>query len=131
MAGGLRLLLAEMTLAQQDLLQGEQIAELPSTALTAPPSAVELANYKALPSTEISNGEAMQIAKEFVGTQRVISVAHAPDTTGALPAYGVTVQTPDVLLNVEVTRRGGKVLLMVPETATFSMVKSIKYCSMF
>lgn len=129
MVGGLRLLLAEMALAQQDLLQGEKVAALPATALTAPPSAMELADYKALPSAEISSGEAMQIAKEFVGTQRVISVAHAPDTTGALPAYGVTVQTPDVQLNVEVTRRGGKVLLMAPETASFAMVKSIEECT--
>ena len=129
MAGGLQLLLAEMTLAQQDLLQGEKVAALPATELTAPPTAVELADYKALPSQDVSAGEAMQIAKEFVGTQRVVSVAHAPDTSGALPAYGVTVQTPDVQLNLEVTRRGGKVLLMAPETAAFSMVKSTQECT--
>ena len=129
MAGGLRLLLAEMALAQQDLLQGTKIAALPATDLSAPPTAQELANYKALPSKEISAGEAMQIAKEFVGLQRVTSVAHAPDTSGALPAYGVTVQTPDVQLNLEVTRRGGKVLLMVPETASFSSLKSVEECT--
>ena len=129
MAGGLRLLLAEMALAQQDLLQGTKIAALPATDLSAPPTAQELANYKALPSKEISAGEAMQIAKEFVGLQRVTSVAHAPDTSGALPAYGVTVQTPDVQLNLEVTRRGGKVLLMVPETASLSNLKSVEECT--
>ena len=129
MSGGLRLLLEEMTLAQQDLLQGTKIAALPATDLSAPPTAQELAKYKALPSKEISTGEAMQIAKEFVGLQRVTSVAHAPDTSGALPAYGVTVQTPDVQLNVEVTRRGGKVLLMVPETASFSSRKSVEECT--
>ena len=129
MAGGLRLLLAEMALAQQDLLQGTKIAALPATDQSAPPSAQELAKYKALPSKEISTGEAMQIAKEFVGLQRVTSVAHAPDTSGALPAYGVTVQTPDVQLNLEVTRRGGKVLLMVPETASFSNLKSVEECT--
>ena len=129
MAGGLRLLLAEMALAQQDLLQGTKIAALPATDLSAPPTAQELAKYKALPSKEISAGEAMQIAKEFVGLQRVTSVAHAPDTSGALPAYGVTVQTPDVQLNLEVTRRGGKVLLMVPETASFSSLKSVEECT--
>ena len=129
MAGGLRLLLAEMALAQQDLLQGAKISALPATNLSAPPTAQELAKYKALPSKEISAGEAMQIAKEFVGLQRVTSVAHAPDTSGALPAYGVTVQTPDVQLNLEVTRRGGKVLLMVPETASFSSSKSVEECT--
>ncbi len=129
MAGGLRLLLAELTLAQQDLMQGEQAADLPATDMTAPPTAQELVTYKALPSREVSGGEALRIAKEFVGTQRVISVFPAPNTTGALPAYGVTVQTPDVQLNVEVTRRGGKVLLMAPETASFTMVKTPEECA--
>lgn len=129
MAGGLRLLLAEMTLAQQDLLQGESVTALPATDITAPPTAIELADYKALPSREVSSGEAMQIAKEFVGPERVTSVTHAPDTSGSLPAYGVTLQTPDIQLNVEVTRRGGKVLLMAPETASFSMSKSIEECT--
>ena len=42
MAGGLRLLLAEMALAQQDLLQGTKIAALPATDLSAPPTAQEI-----------------------------------------------------------------------------------------
>ena len=129
MAGGLRLLLAELTLAQEDLMQGVRIAALPATDLTAPPTAVELVTYKALPSREVSAGEALRIAKEFVGAERVLSVSPAPDTTGALPAYGVTVQTPDVQLNLEVTRRGGKVLLMAPETAAFSMVRTPEECA--
>ncbi len=129
MVGGLRLLLAELTLAQQDLLLGVQLSAIPPTALTAPPTAMELAASKALPSREISSGEALQIAREFVGTQRVLSVAPAPDTSGVLPTYGVTVQTPDVQLNLEITRRGGKVLLMAPETANFQMVKSPEACA--
>ena len=129
MTVGLRLLLSEMTLAQEDLLQGEQISTLPATELTAPPTAQELVAYKALPSQEVSSGEAMRIAKEFVGAQRVTAVSPAPDTSGALPAFGVTVQTPDVQLNLEVTRRGGKVLLMAPETAAFPMVKSVEECT--
>ena len=128
MLAGLRLLQAELSLAQQDVITGMDVASLPGSALTAAPSAQELASYKALPSDEISSGEAMRIAKEFVGTERVMSVAHAPDTSGALPAYGVTVQTADVQLNVEVTRRGGKVLLMSPETASFLMTKSPEQC---
>ena len=129
MTGGLRLLLAELTLAQEDLMQGVRAANLPATDLTAPPTAVELVAYKALPSREVSAGEALRIAKEFVGEERVLSVSPAPDTAGALPAYGVTVQTPDVQLNLEVTRRGGKVLLMAPETASFSMVRTPEECA--
>lgn len=130
MLSGLHLLQAELTLARADVLTGMDVSDaLPKSEVTAPPSALELVSYKALPSAEISSGEAMQIAKEFVGTERVLSVAHAPDTSGALPAFGVTVQTEDVQLNVEVTRRGGKILLMAPETASFEMRKSPEECS--
>lgn len=127
---GLLLLQAEMTLASQETLIGTDIAAaMPASQVTRPPSAQELITYKALPSNEISSGEAMNIAKEFVGAEKVRSVSHAPDTAGALPAYGVTVQTPDVQLNLEITRRGGKVLLMAPETASFAMTKSPEQCA--
>lgn len=125
----LSLLQSEMALAQADTMTGMDVASLPATELTAPPSAKELVSYKALPSREIGSGEAMQIAKEFVGVDRVTAVAHAPDTGGAMPAFGVTVQTADVQLNVEVTRRGGKILLMAPETASFPMKKTPEECS--
>lgn len=129
MLAGLHLLHAELDLARQDMFIGADAASLPASELTAPPSAQELVSYRALPSREIGSGEAMQIAKDFVGTERVLSVAHAPDTAGALPAFGVTVQTADVQLNLEVTRRGGKILLMSPETASFPMTKSPEQCS--
>ena len=129
MRTGLSLLQSETALAQADTMTGVDVASLPATELTAPPSAKELVSYKALPSREIGSGEAMQIAKEFVGVDRVTAVAHAPDTGGAMPAFGVTVQTADVQLNVEVTRRGGKILLMAPETASFPMKKTPEECS--
>ncbi|MDD6049829.1 MAG: germination protein YpeB [Clostridiales bacterium] len=129
MLGGLQLLQAEMTLARQDVFTGGDPEALPMSEVTAPPSAQELRGYKALPSREIGSGEAMQLAKEFVGNERVTAVSQAPNTAGALPAFGVTVQTADVQLNLEVTRRGGKVLLMAPETASFPMTKTPEQCS--
>lgn len=127
---GLRLLHAEIDLARQELQTGAKLASaLPASEISAPPTAQELITYKALPSEEIGSGAALQAAKEFVGLDRVTSVAHAPDTSGALPAYGVTVQTKDVQLNLEITRRGGRVLLMVPETASFSLRKTPEECS--
>ncbi len=129
MTTGLRLLQAELGIASAEVLTGQDVsAALPPSEITAPPTVQELNEYKSLPSREVSVGEAMQLAKEFVGLERVTSVAHAPDTSGALPAFGVTVQTADLQLNVEVTRRGGKVLLMVPETASFPMEKTVDEC---
>lgn len=129
MQSGLHLLQAELTLARQDALAGMELtAAMPPSELDALPSALEIAEYKALPSREVGSGEAMQIAKDFVGPEQVLSVAHAPDTAGALPAYGITVQTPDVQLNLEITRQGGKVLLMVPESASFAMRQTPQAC---
>lgn len=129
MLDGLRLLQAELALASSETLAGGDASALPVSQVTAPPSAMEMVDYKALPSQEVSAGEAMEIAKAFVGEDKVRSVAHAPDTAGALPAYGVTVKTADVQLNLEITRRGGKVLLMAPETAAFSITKTPEQCA--
>lgn len=128
MRADLSLLQAEFTLACGEVQTGMKPDALPGTSVTAPPTAAQLADYKALPSREVGSGEAMQIAKDFIGAQNVRSVAHAPDTGGIMPAWGVTIQLDDLQLNLEITRRGGKVLLMSPETASFPMRKSVDEC---
>lgn len=125
----LRLLHAELQMASTALLEGQSLAEaLPPTEISVPPTAAEIAAYRALPSREVGSGEALQIAKEFVGIDRVVSVAPASDTSGALPTYGITVRTADVQLSLEITRRGGKVLLMSPETAGFPVSRTVDEC---
>lgn len=126
----LTLLHAELDLALEALLGGSDLtAALPPTAITVAPAAAELASYRALPSEEVSSGMALLLAKEFVGAARVTSIAPASNLNGALPAYGVTVRTADLQLHLEVTRRGGKVLLMSPETAGFSIQRTVDECS--
>lgn len=125
----LTLLHAELSLARDSLLQGEPLsAAMPESALPAQVTAAELAEYRALPQEEINSGAAMQIARDFVGTNRVTGVSHAADAAGAMPVYGVTVQTRDLTLTLGVTRRGGKVLYMSPETAGFAMAQSTETC---
>ena len=128
MRADLSLLQAEFALSSSEVQTGAKAAELPATAVTAPPTAAQLADYKALPSQEVGSGEAMQIAKDFIGADKVRSVAHAPDTGGVMPAWGVTIQLDDLQLNLEITRRGGKVLLMSPETAAFPVRKTVEAC---
>jgi len=124
------LLHAELDLARQALLSGSPLAEaLPPSAVTRAPTAAELVSYRALPSQEVGGGAALQIAKDFVGIERVTAVAPAPDTGGAAPAFGVTIHTNDLQLNLEVTRRGGKVLLMSPETAGFPALRTPAECT--
>lgn len=82
---------------------------------------------RGLPEGEITAEEALSIARSFVG-ERALSAVPAPNTAGALPAYGVTVATQDVQLNLEVTRQGGRVLWMMPETASFQVTQSVEHC---
>ncbi|MBR4080997.1 MAG: germination protein YpeB [Clostridia bacterium] len=83
---------------------------------------------RGLPDTTVTAEDALVIAAEFVGRDRVTAAAPAPDAGGSLPAWGVTIQTADVQLNLEVTRQGGKVLWMMPETARFQQLQSIESC---
>lgn len=104
-------------------------ADLASITLEPPlPAEAPVSQVKGLPAGDITQEEAIDIARGFVGDDRVVSVQTAPGTSGALAAYGVTVQTPDVQLNLEITRQGGKVLWMMPETASFPVTQSIEAC---
>ena len=47
---------------------------------------------------------------------------------GAIPCWGVTLRCGDVILQAAVTRQGGKVLWMAPDTADFSAQKSVEEC---
>lgn len=96
-----------------------------SSAYLAEPA---IRQAKGLPEGEITQQEAIDIARSFVGDDRVTSIQTAPGTSGALAAYGVTVQAGDVQLNLEITRQGGKVLWMVPETASFTVIQSPQAC---
>lgn len=126
---GARLLQTELELALQAMLTGGQLSgSLPISEIAAPASSAP-SSYKGLTGDAIGSGKALQIAKEFVGTERVTSVSHAPDTSGSLPTYGVTVQTGSLQLNLEITRQGGKVLMMSPETAAFPVVRTVAECT--
>lgn len=103
-------------------------ADLEDLQLDLPVYPQDAVQARGLPQGDITQEEALDIARQFVGDHRVTSIHAAPGTTGALPAYGVTVQTSDVQLNLEVTRQGGKVLWMMPETASFPITQSITAC---
>ena len=126
---GARLLQTELDLALQSLLTGTPLTSALPASEVAAPAVSAPSTWKALTGEAIGSGKALQIAKEFVGVERVTSVSHAPDTSGAVPTYGVTVRTGDLQLNLEVTRQGGKVLMMSPETAAFPVVRTVTECT--
>ena len=81
-----------------------------------------------LPQEQITKEQALEIAKAFVGAERVTGVREAAAIEGAIPAWGVTVTIPDDALTVEVTRQGGKVLWMMPEHAEFAQTLNVDQC---
>ena len=85
---------------------------------------------KALGEERIDQIRALEIARAFVGEERVERVEAAPDSGGALASYGVTLTLNDgVVLNAEVTRQGGKMLWMVPEHAAFAPALTLEECA--
>ena len=85
---------------------------------------------KALGEERIDQRQAMEIARTFVGEERVNRTEAAPDGGGTLASYGVMLVLNDgVVLNAEVTRQGGKMLWMVPEHADFEPVLTLEECA--
>ncbi len=82
----------------------------------------------ALGEQEITREEARQIAREFVGTERVRALQDGADMGGNIPCYGVTAALEDVTLELAVSKRGGKVLWMAPDAANFTPEKSLEEC---
>ena len=83
---------------------------------------------RGLPSNQVTREEARALARTLADDQQIISVSDAPDTTGAMPAYGFALQTEDVQLNVEMTVSGGRPLWMMPETAAFAVTRAPEEC---
>ena len=83
---------------------------------------------RGLPDGEITREEARQAARDFLGGSNVTALTDAPDVSGVLPAYGITVESGGIQLNMEITRQGGKVLWMMPETASFAMTHTADEC---
>ncbi len=81
-----------------------------------------------LPQGDITKEQALEIARQFVGAERVTGVSETAAIMGAIPAFGVMVSIPDDTLTVEVTRQGGKVLWMMPEHADFAQTLTVDQC---
>ncbi len=90
--------------------------------------ALESGMAKALSDHAVTQAEALQIARDFVGSDRVTSAVAGPEMGGDMPCWGVTVHLPDVILQAAVTKQGGKILWLAPDSADFSPQKSVEEC---
>ena len=75
----------------------------------------------------ITREQAVARAAEFVGTEHQNAV-FSQESGGSIPAYDVQVTLPDTVLHLAVTRQGGQVLWMFPETAGFTARYGLEEC---
>ncbi len=83
---------------------------------------------KALPDQAVTQEDALQIARDFVGSDRVVSAAPGAEMGGAIPCWGVNLRLKDISLQAAVTRQGGKILFLAPDSADFAANKSVEEC---
>ena len=81
----------------------------------------------ALGTKTVTQEEAIVIARDFVG-DRVKRASAGAAMGGSIPCWGVTLDLGDLTLQAAVTRQGGKILWMAPDTGDFSQEKSVEEC---
>lgn len=85
---------------------------------------------KALGREMVDSAAAVEIARDFIGAERVKSAVPGVETGGVLPSWGVTLTLQDgVVLNADVTRQGGKLLWIMPEHAAFEPRLTLEECA--
>ena len=84
---------------------------------------------KALGPDAVDEAQAIRLAVQYIGPERVKEAVHGADVTGHLPCYGVSVTLVDgTTLNAAVTRQGGQLLWMMPEHAEFAAALTLEEC---
>lgn len=79
---------------------------------------------------EITQDQAITVAIDFVGPERVQKSGPGVNTEGTIPTYGVSLLTDDGTLNVQVSRQGGKILWIMPEMAGFGGGLDVGECAL-
>lgn len=74
---------------------------------------------------EITAEQAVEVGRTFLGAH---SAQRAADMQGPIPCWGVSVWLGDVAITMQLTRQGGKVLWMAPETAGFETLLDMDAC---
>ena len=88
----------------------------------------ETGQAKGLPQKAVTQEEALGIARDFVGSSRVVGVSEGAEMGGVIPCWGVNLRLQDTALYAAVTKQGGKILLLAPDSADYSPEKSVEEC---
>lgn len=85
---------------------------------------------KALSGETVDQARAVEIARQFVGEERVKSAEAGVETGGVIPSWGVTLTLTDgSVLNADITRLGGRMLWIMPEHASFEALLTLEECT--
>ncbi len=104
--------------------------EYPSLLYDGPFSdGIRLGKAKGLTGGEITEAEAIAVAAAFLGQERVTRAEKGVDTGGPVPAFGVSLELPDLRITAAVTKQGGKMLWMTPESAGFESYLDVEECT--
>ena len=76
----------------------------------------------------VTREEALALAREFLGADRAAQAEPGADMGGDIPCWGVTLRTDGLTLQSAVTKTGGKILWMAPDSADFPREKSLEQC---
>lgn len=77
---------------------------------------------------EISWEEAEKIARKCIGEERILQSSRGTDIFGPNPCHGITLVLEDVTLEAAVTKKGGKVLWLTPDNASFDSLVTLEQC---
>ena len=80
---------------------------------------------RGLSGEEITSEKAVEAGRAFLGAARA---QRASDMQGPIPCWGVSAETDGVTITLQVTRQGGKILWMAPETAGFETKLGMEAC---
>lgn len=80
---------------------------------------------RGLSGEEITSEQAVEAGRAFLGAARA---QRASDMQGPIPCWGVSAEADGVTITLQVTRQGGKILWMAPETAGFTTELNMETC---
>lgn len=85
---------------------------------------------RGLNATQVDQQMALEIARSYLGEDRVKTAVPGAAAGGVLPCHGVTVTLNDgLVLNAEVTKQGGQMLWIMPEHASFPASLTLEECT--
>ena len=82
---------------------------------------------RGLGGRQVSQAEAADVARNYLG-ESVRKAELTQECGGTIPAWGVKVETDDCTLQLAVTKQGGDILWMFPESADFALKYGLEEC---